>query len=357
MLFQTFNCGPIQDLLVLLRFFASFLLFYIAVQNGKKIKTGKFFSITTGFTIFLISLGIFTLTGAFQYFYTEYPLYDFIDTIRFITLVAGIIFLIFFIEVETAFRALNPKTMKFSYKYTVTSLIGTGIIFSLYMFKIVEPYLIFIVSSLPLLIVGSKFIKNLKSLETIKRAKAIPWFLLGLLLAGLSNFILLFYNLWTFNINSILVIIGAIMLNHGWSHFPMLSELEWMMKMERLMVIEPGAALLLYQYKFKTLQTQVNDDIAGSVMGGVNMILKEILTCNGHIKEIDYESKRIYFTHGSHSLSILITTVPSIEFKYRLEMFNLSFERMFKKELELEFFGEITMFKKANNLVKQYFLQ
>ncbi|MHA2051755.1 MAG: hypothetical protein ACW986_19250 [Promethearchaeota archaeon] len=357
MFFQTFNYGPIQDFFVLLRFLAAFLLFYVAVQNGKKIKTGKFLSITTGFTIFLISLGIFNLTGAYQYFYVDYPLYDLIDTIRFIDLSTGIIFLIFFIEVETKLRALNPKTMKFSYTYTITSLIGTGIIFSLYIFKFIEPYLIFIVSCLPLLVVGIKFIKNLKSLEIVRRAKAIPWFLLGLLLAGLSNFILILYNLWTFNINSILIIIGAFMLNYGWSRFPMLSELEWMMKMERLMVIEPESSLMLYQYKFKTLVTQVDDDIAGTVIGGVNMILKEILTTNGHIKEIDYENKRIYFTHGSHSLSILITTVPSIEFKYRLEMFHLSFERMFKKELELEFFEEKSKFKKATNLVNQYFLQ
>jgi hypothetical protein len=142
------------------------------------------------------------------------------------------------------------------------------------------------------------------------------------------------------------------MMNRGWSRFPILSELEWMMKMERLMVIEPRSSLMLYQYKFKTLVTQVNDDLAGTVIGGVNMILKEILTTKGHIKEIDYENKRI-----SHSLSILITTVPSNEFKYRLEMFHLSFERMFKKELESEFFEEITKFKKASNLVKQYFLQ
>lgn len=100
----------------------------------------------------------------------------------------------------------------------------------------------------------------------------------------------------------------------------------------------------------------VDTDLAGSALGGVEMLLKEILASKGHIKAIDHGDKKLVFSHGSHTACILMTSGYSEEFNYRLEMFHLSFEKQFYKILP-EWNGDLNPFSKADDLIITHFLK
>ena len=100
----------------------------------------------------------------------------------------------------------------------------------------------------------------------------------------------------------------------------------------------------------------VDTDLAGSALGGVEMLLKEILASKGHIKEIDHGDKKLIFSHGSHTACILLASGSSEEFKYRLEMFHLSFEKQFSKTLP-DWSGDLNPFDKADDLIISHFLK
>ena len=85
------------------------------------------------------------------------------------------------------------------------------------------------------------------------------------------------------------------------------------------------------------------------------MLLKEILASEGTIKEIDHGDKKIIFTQGVATVCILITKGKSKEFRYRLEVFQLSFEKEFKGEQLIEWSGEVKQFRKADELIVKHF--
>ncbi|MFX0101721.1 MAG: hypothetical protein ACFFCS_19305 [Candidatus Hodarchaeota archaeon] len=109
----------------------------------------------------------------------------------------------------------------------------------------------------------------------------------------------------------------------------------------------------IYQYDFK--QRKVEGDLTGSAIGGVDMLLSEILASKGHIKEIDHGEKKITFNHGETTACMLITSGSSEEFKYRLEMFHLSFEKQFYEYLT-KFSGNVTPYAKSEDLIREFFL-
>ena len=132
------------------------------------------------------------------------------------------------------------------------------------------------------------------------------------------------------------------------------------LKMERLFVIDSVSSGVLYEYNFRSelhtdKEQQVEGDLAGSAMGGVDLLLSEILSTKGQIKEIDHGDKKVFFTHGIKTKSILVTAGHAEEFRYRLEMFHLSFENQFSDVL-LDWKGNITPFSKADDLIRNYFI-
>jgi hypothetical protein len=132
-----------------------------------------------------------------------------------------------------------------------------------------------------------------------------------------------------------------------------------MQKMEQLYLIHNETSTLLYQYPFRTeaegAEGEVDGDLAGSAIGGIDMLLSEILADSGHIKTIDHGNKKIYFVHGTYTTSILISNNPSKEFQYRLEMFHLTFENNYSEELD-QFSGALAPFKDLDDLVREFFL-
>ena len=117
----------------------------------------------------------------------------------------------------------------------------------------------------------------------------------------------------------------------------------------------------LYQYEFRKPSEgeegfKVESDMAGTAIGGVDMLLSEIVSSKGHINEIDHGGKKIIFSHGKHTACILIASSQSEEFRYRLDVFHLSFEKQYKDALN-NWGGDLSPFKKADDLVVSHFLK
>ena len=365
MLIQTLEYLVSRDLFLILRVFAIFMIFYMAIQTGKRIRETRILSATTGFTIFLISFGLFSITTAIPDLYPEF--YDNILLIHLksLVLIIGMVFFILFVELDEALHSPKPTDKKFKYSLTIISLIGVLILYPITFYLIMDSSLTFVFLVIPFIIAIRIFLIKFQTLQIVKQSKPTLWFFIGLLLAGLSNFlyspaIFPYLGYWVSIITSICILIGAFMMTHSWSRLPSLNELDWMLKMERLMVIHLTSSGLMFQYEFQTISEQekseqVESDLAGSAIGGVNLLLKEILASDGHIKEIDHGDKKIIFTQGVATACILITSGHSKEFRYRLEVFQLSFEKKFKGEQLINWTGEVRQFSKASDLILNHF--
>ena len=365
MLIQTLEYFISRDLFLLLRFFAVFMIFYMAIQTGKRIRETRFLSATTGFTIFLISFGLFSITTAIPDLYPEF--YDslLILHLKMLVFIVGMVLFILFVELDEALHSPKPTDKNFKYTLTVISIIGVLIIYPLAFILIDDLSMTFVFLIIPFIIAIRIFLLKFQTLQMVKQSKPTLWFFIGLLLAGLSNFlysptIYSYLGYYVSIITSLCILIGAFMMTHSWSRLPSLNELDWMLKMERLMVIHLSSSGLMFQYEFQTMSEQekgeqVESDLAGSAIGGVNLLLKEILASDGHIKEIDHGDKKIIFTQGVATACILITSGHSKEFRYRLEVFQLSFEKRFKGEQLKEWTGEVRQFSKADDLILLHF--
>ena len=71
-------------------------------------------------------------------------------------------------------------------------------------------------------------------------------------------------------------------------NLPEPSELDWMSALEKLLIIEDHASILLYQYNFRKTDESIQqkqgaylDDLTGTALGGVSSLLKEILASDG----------------------------------------------------------------------------
>ncbi len=366
MYFQLLGEGISRDIILLMRFLAVVIIFFMAFQVGKKIKDTGIFSTTTGFAVFLISLGLFHFLIALPNLYNkvlpELVYYTAINTI-FLT---GMFSFIFFTELDKYLHSSLRNKEKIFFPLSIISLVGVIILGILAFFLIISVVFVFMFLVIPLIIATNIFLKPYKSFEIIKRSKVRELFYLGLSLAGLSNFLIMdiFFSLlgyWiVFFINTILIILGGLLMTWTWNKLPSLSELDWMLKLERLLVIHLESSRLMYNYNFqisneKAPVVQLEGDFVSSAIGGVNVILREILASNGHIEEINHGDKNIIFSHGVATACILITAGSSSEFKYRLKMFHLSFEKQFGGENLKKWKGELKVFEKANSLISQFF--
>jgi hypothetical protein len=362
MLLILFQTNLIHDFFVILHFFALFILLYVAYLIGKKIREGKLLSATTGFTIYLITFAIFVFYTGLTFIYPE------IETIliRWISLVmiiyyGGMISYIFLNELEQRKYTSENKKKRFPYLLTGISLIGYVIFIVLSILDFYDPIISFIIIIIPFIIATDGLMKKFKNLEIVKRKSPAVWFYTGLSFSGFSNFLYsfaLYYGLFVFFLRYFIVILGSLLMVYGWSLLPNLSELDWMVKMEELFVIHENTSGLLFKYNFKQDSEKeggkIDSELASSAIGGINALLSEILSTEGHLNQIDYSGKTISFSHGQYSICILIADAPSEEFRYRLEMFHLTFENQFKEELS-DFSGDITSFKDSEALIREYF--
>lgn len=351
-------------ILHLFNYFSFFFVLYLSIQVGKKIKEDNLLSTTTGFTIYLICYGVFIYTVGLPFIYSvrfegnEFLFYHFlIMSIYF----AGIIIFIILTELDLYLHSKIESKKPFPFLLSLIALIDFLVYIVLGMVGIYDVYVTVIIIVIPYVIASQEILKNFSNLEIVKKQQ-FNWFYSGLAIAGLSNSLIGFYFMYgniILIIKSILIIVGAILMVQSWESMPPLTELNWMQKMEQLLVIYRDTSSLLYKFNFKTdgekSEEGVDSDLAGSAIGGIDMLLGEILADSGHIQEIEHANKKINFVHGEYTISILISTGSSKEFRYRLEMFHLNFEKEYKELLE-HFQGEITKFKDLENLIRKHFV-
>ena len=357
----------LRDIILLLRFFAIFYIFFIVSQAINKMKRGKSYSLGIGFVIFLISIALYHFLVAFEYFYFKEELKPFFFYLRGLLLFGGIVCFTFFAELEYNYhkKMIKKGKKRVPCPLTIISVIGTIIILYLTIENYINYTAIFIYISIIFGIIGFKFIKKFKNLEIIKRTKQLPWLIVGFIMILSScffnsSYMLTIFSIASFHMGTVLIIIGSILTNKGWSRIPLLSELDWMTRMDKILIIELKTSSLIYQYSFlKSDEIDQNnlikDTVTGSVMGGLNQLLQKILEVEGHIQSLEYGDKRIYFSQGIYSICVLITTGFSNEFTYRLEMFLASFEKAFENYLGNNWRGELTAFERTEKLILDHF--
>jgi hypothetical protein len=365
MYFQIIEYGVYHDILLLMRFFAVIIIFYMVFQVGKKKKDTDIFSATTGFAIYLISLAIFHFLIAIPYLYDQISpdlfYYIIINTI----FICGMVSFIFFTELDKYINGSHKNQKIRSFLLSIISSIGASILGILALFQVISIIFAFVFVGLPIFIATKIFLIKYKTFVTIRRSKIIEFFYTGLILSGFSNFLMIglfisYFGYWiVLVLNTLLIITGSLLTSWAWNKLPSLSELDWMLKLERLLVFHSESSRLMYHYDFQVGERrsieQTGEVLVSSVIGGLNMILKEILSSNGYINEISHGDKNLIFSHGNSTACILITLGTSSELKYRLKMFHLSFEKQFEEEHLENWNGILKPFEKATDLVMKFF--
>lgn len=366
MLYQILEYGLFRETILLLNFFASITFVYLGFQLGKKIKEAKLLSPTMGLAFHLATLGF---SHFFYFFYDIYPELALIAIIKDIFMFLYFLSMVLFV-ILTEFNQsqyLEQKKKKFQYLLSIISILGFSITYPLVKIMEIDNLPVFLVIIGPFLISCLQFMFKFSSLEIIKHSKIIPLFTIGWAISGFANILKSdmltgLLGIWIYLLMPIFFILGGFLMAWSWNRFPNLSELDWMLKMERLLIIHRDSSGTLFQYTFQSLnnkesENQTEDVLTGSAMGGIDMLLKEILASEGHINEIDHGNKKVIFSHGIATECILFAQGTSEEFIHRLKIFHLSFEKLFGNKELLNWNGEVTQFNKAHDLILQYFSQ
>lgn len=358
-----FEINLLQDILVVLHYSSLSIVLYLAYQIGKKIREDHLLSITTGFTLYLITFAIYVYIAGLPALYIEQQ--DFLLDLIFPSLIiylGGMVVYIFLSEFEQKqYDLTETKDTLKSYTLTIIALGGYIIFVFLGIIGLYDPFISFLFVLIPFIIATNAIMKKFKDLEIVKRKKPNRWFYSGLAISGFSNALASFYFIFgegMMIIRYIAIIGGTLLMVNGWRLLPPLSELDWMLKMNQILIVDDKSSSLLFKYNFtharEQNETDIDSDLASSAMSGIDSLLSEILASKGHIEEIEHSGKIVIFLHGTHSICILIADAPSNEFRYRLEMFHLNFENTFKDELK-DFSGEVTPFQEADSLIQKYF--
>ena len=323
MYLQFIDYGVNRDIILLLRFFAVIIIFFMAFQVMKKIRDTSILSTTTGFAIFLITQALFHYFIALPYLYSEELLHSMYYIIINALFLCGMYFFIFFTELEDYLHGSIRNNEKNPFLLSIFTGIGASVLGFLVFFQIITIISVYIFVVVPVIIITKIFLNKYRSFEIIKRSKIIELFYFGLSLVGFSNFLMVdiflyYFGIWNILfINSLLIIVGGLLMTWTWSKLPSLSELDWMVKLERLLVIHLKSSRLMYQYEFQLSEINIEGDLISGAFGGLNVILREILSSNGYFKELSHGNKNIIFSHGVATACILSTSGYSSEFRYR----------------------------------------
>lgn len=366
MLYQILEYGLLREVILLLNFFASLTFVYLGFQLGKKIKEAKVLSPTTGLTFYLITQGF---SHFFYFFYEIHPELAYIAIIKEISMFVYFLSMVLFV-ILTEFNQSQyseQKKKRFQYLLSIISILGFSITYPLVIIINIDKIPIFLVIIGPFLISCLQFMLKFSSLEIVRHSKIIPLFTIGWAISGFVNLLKSsmlrgLLDIWIFILIPIFFILGGFLMTWSWNRFPNLSELDWMLKMERLLIIHRNSSVTIFQYTFQTLNNKESGEqtegvLTGSAIGGIDMLLKEILTSEGHINEIDHGNKKVIFSHGIATECVLFARGTSEEFIHRLKIFHLSFEKLFGHKVLLNWDGEVTRFNKAHDLILKYFSQ
>jgi hypothetical protein len=347
-----------RDWLLIIRAMTTVISFYIAYQVGRRIPESGVLSSTTGMCFYLIGCGLFQWGISLNLFYFDWHytkiLFQLINFAYFTAMGTYVVLT----EIEQKRHFAESIGSRFAYKWSVIA-IGGYILFILLAF--VDPNFFnfaFIYMIFPFIATTGMAMDRFNELKMLQNRRPGIFFLLGLSISGFSNFMFSLPLDMTLVgiIQSLLVILGTLLLVKGWSLIPPIVELKWYLKLGRLMVIHRNNSLAVFSYQF---QKQANafegeDVLAGGAFSGIQSLLNEILKSDKGINAIDHGDQVIYFNHSDLATFILITQGKAREFDERLNAFKSEFIAQYQAALR-DFNGNLVVFNEAEKIVGKVF--
>ncbi|OLS13515.1 MAG: hypothetical protein RBG13Loki_2886, partial [Promethearchaeota archaeon CR_4] len=271
-------------------------------------------------------------------------------------------------------RQISPKHIPIpshsgrinAYRFSIFALAIFGVLLPLILIVNELRFVLFYMELIPAGLVTRHFFHRFREVEMVKYNNAPQRFYVGLLLVGLSNFIPVLHLLFgyiIFGITSAAIVIGAFLMVISWEQFPRLADLQWLLNLDSLLVYDAKGGLPLFTYSFRSTRTPpefpressgMKSEVASGALRGIDSLLGEILASKGHIREIDYVDKKVFFFRGQLAIFMLVVTKSSQEYWYRLEMFAISFEKQYTDDFN-EHKLDPTYFDGANSLLRKYF--
>ncbi len=315
-----------------------------------------------GFAFFSYMHDIFMRSSAINY-----PVMIFAS---FLFVICGIIFIYL---VERDMKKIGTPYAKVSLFSTIYALITCSIV----IFFLISGELNGILMSVPFMglavawvYTGLKYVQSMSTMELFRRHNPKFWFMFGFALSGFSLFLLSFAEFYPLLIlmKDAFILIGSISIAHSWKSLPKVNELDWMLVIKRIIVIENTTSLSIYDFIFQaktteentektieTLEDPTDSNLIAGALSGINNLVGEILSSSGGLDEITYSNYKIIFHRRSHFICLLISEESREEHRYRLETFGISFEKKFLNDV-INFDGEINVFEKADELIKEIFI-
>lgn len=339
--------GPFRDILLIFWFGALLsiggLISLLLGRIRSTTKKARFISPTVGFMFFEMGFLIFIAQRGLFLFLNYGRIFNgvFYESSNIVMLVSFVV-MVFFTEFSNALYREN-KSKRVYFSLTLFAIIVNPImLITLKYFADIDYEISFSFAAFPVIMASVFFMEKFKDLRVVQQKKVMPWYFIGMAMAGFSNVIGYTEDLaialpyWNLMIHYSLVISGLAMGTWTLRKLPDPSELEWMEKLEKLLIIEDKASILLYQYNFRKSkagekdQGAYLDDLTGTALGGISSLLKEILANKGRLKEIDHEERKIIFNHDLSTVCLLFADASTSEMIYRLKLFHATFEKEYK---------------------------
>ncbi|MFX0100660.1 MAG: hypothetical protein ACFFCS_13885 [Candidatus Hodarchaeota archaeon] len=245
--------------------------------------------------------------------------------------------------------------------------IGSIFITLFYPYLIIIPFLIICPY---FLIISYRYFNRFNKFKIIAEKKPTSWMLSGFfpLLLGLLLYTVFFHvvkndlknpvTLIIIYSGSISILLGGIIMNHGWAKLPNLSNLDWLLNLKQLMVIHSDSSIRLYKYPFKENEKEPMEDmgdLSATAFSAVDMVIGNILSSDDHLQTIEYGGDALLFTRMNYTVFVLQTSGYFDELRYRLENFGIEFERFFEGKLKGKYNYDIDEYQKASKLLNKYF--
>ena len=346
----------LQNIEFLVYCISIFILIYIDIKIIKRIKKAGFISATSGLAVFITAWCFFLINFGVQIFYPDFFIPELLETIRFIILIFSSLIFIIFTEKDKSTHIKKEVLKKFHFPLTVITVIGLLILVPLKFLNVIS-FTAALFLGIMDVIIAYYYFRIYSSLKIAQKNYSVLKFIVGMIITGATNSLLnlqayLGY-IFTFLYCS-LISIGILLMLNAWQNVPVLSDLEWYYKMDRLFVVNQKSSILLYEYAFKKRNDDSDADLAGSMFGGITKLLKEVLASNKSVNVIDHGDRKVFFSYGLSVTSILIVEGESEEYEKRLDLFTAAFESEFRLQIK-EFKGNLTVFKPTIGLIIEVF--
>ena len=319
-------------------------------------------STTGGLAVYFLSFLVYSVSADYSLLYRDY-LNDFVLNASLPELlggsiwVFGIIWFIYTVDSQISSAAGRQRRLTLLtviYTFSFGPLIVLG----------VKPYLIFVGLAAALIYASWQYLKALLQLEVARRRFPKFWFILAFNLSGFANFFILAdYSYLVFILKNVCILAGVLILMRVWNELPTAEDLNWLVTLDRLIVVEPESSVPLVDFHFRVSSPEpdagsgVSEDngalVAGAV-GGIDRFMDEILADTDGLGEIVHGKKAIMFHRRERFTCMLIADKSMDETRYRIETFAMNFEKHYREELS-SFSGDIGRFTKAESLIRAAF--